>query len=1175
MSKVFSITKKLSVKAGLNSGNLNKDIQSDPQTLQNTIPIASNKAEPLSSKPFRNNGNVRTEESSLYASPILPRTPTMSTFGSSTSLRSPNPSTRGPSSSPPSKLIKQLLKKYKKLEISLTRFNSKSNSRTKTNILRLTLLPFLRHSNEFNDLSKYTDSNICGSLNNVLLTVLIKWWEALLCGLLDKVPPSTATSSLSCSPNSQQSSEPSMKTKLPNIPESQHHFMPAPHSQVGSSDRNAYLEGISRIIARREWFALHKKLDKDLIHQFEYLLETTLDCCVYKLQNYKQVPLSLLSFIGKVFAYLFFHIPEVAKALMFLLGTKLSQLDGVKKCFLKEEDEEVHDDEESCQSKSDMMKKIFTEAFPPHLHEFIDFKGNRANTQLTRGQRTLINAVPPPKHPVRGIKDPNGIWVKRWNSYDSDIFCSFLRHYLSIVEDLIGKENSLGYQTLVRYCPGLSIVTAHILQNIKNVVYNRPMLSSPMIPANISMDPSGTTKASPLPPTPTRGSNGNASQNGATANENQGNNKYSSLIKIFNVLRDSLYHSNTVLREFIHIIDGILISEAKSISVYDVNKASPVFNLVYEFANHIDGNPFGYDLNWTFWLDCNYRMLNCTDHIQLMLKSLSFIFNSWDLIPVGFNFSPVPNINEPYDNNDDSYPWILFAEYGDKLNFSRWLICQETFEKFFIHWHPIVRSYYIRFLVWRLIGVNNLENTVQIDLISELNSVLTTGFNVLVEHLECLALTGASYSSLSALDFKVDSPLANRRLSVMAIRDEFLDLECFHDLRKTHPFEIFDEAVYTCLALTVNPLVNVNNSLNSVEASAGSLISKNERSNGLVSSLGKFLKGLTVKDEEELSRSSQDYLSQHPPSSSTNSSGTRSTSLGSMGIDSKFGSFSTLILRSPSPSLFSFNLDPTSLSLFSSEDDDESDMDKVSSSLDEIFAYGEEESYGVTCGDSVHSTPKSSQSRRDTTPASRAYSSRKTIFKSPPDVIRPIYKIDIVIDHDSFNDKLRIVNNSVRGGYPWVISLRNQCELPPEPTIPNMSIFITNDPFNKFLIQEEYMIFSNQPDDDQNCQKKKAFESKLNMNVINNLGKSLFEYHKVVEEFKFFLSKRVEFDHLNSLPTFASNSATNRDVDSGVPSSGNGFQGFADGSSLDEATYLRRIMPNLCIDTEMGFANAG
>lgn len=986
------------------------------------------------------------------------------------------------------------------------------------------------------------------------------------------MPSSTGSNSSSGSSSSLQSADLSMKTKLPNIPESQQHFLPAAHAQVGSSDRNAYLEGISRIIARREWFALHKKLDKDLIHQFEYLLETTLDCCVYKLQNYKQVPLSLLSFIGKVFAYLFFHIPEVGKALMFLLGTKLSQLDRVKKCFFEDDD---YDEEETANLKTD-MRKVFAEVFPPHLHEFIDFQGNRANTQLTRGQRTLINSVPPPKHPVRGIKDPNGIWVKRWNSYDSDIFCSFFRHYINIIEALVGKNNVLDYQTLIKYCPGLCIITAHISQNIKNVIYNRPMLPSPVIPANISIDLPPTTKASPLPPTPPRGSNGNSSNGGGAANENVANSKYSSLVKIFNVLRDALYNSNSVLRELIHIIDAILISEAKTISVYDVNKVGPVFGVVYEFASYIDGNPFGYDLNWTFWLDCNFRMLTCTDHIQLILRSLSFIFNSWDLIPNSFNFSPVPDLNATFENQDENYPWILFAEYGDKLNFSHWLVSQDTFEKFFIHWHPIVRSYYIRLLVWRMIGVNNLEDAVQIDLISELNFALSTSFDSLIEHSERLALSNTRYSFLQALNFKIDSPLANRRLTVMAIRDEYLDLECFHDLRKTHPFEIFDEAVYTCLALTDNPLSNSNNAPNNIEGSAGSLNAKAERSKGLVNSLGKFFKGLTVKGEQDVN-SSEDSLGPLPASTSISSNGSRSTSLGNLGIESKFGSFTSLILRSPSPSLFSFNLDPTSLSLFSSEDDDESDIDKVSSSLDEIdqiFAYGEE-SYESIYGDSSSpSTPKSSQSRRDTTPASRAYSSRKTIFKSPPDVIRPIYKIDIVLDHDSFNDKIRIVNNSARGGYPWVISLRNQYELPPEPMIPNISIFITNDPFNKFLIQEEYMIFNN--GEDQNCQTNGLFQRKLTMNEVNNLGKSLFEYHKVVEEFKFFLQKRVEFDHLNSLPTYTSSSASKRDMDSGAPTLGNGFQGYRQsGNSLDEATYLKRIMPNLCIDTEMGFANAG
>ncbi|RAL63726.1 hypothetical protein DID88_003373 [Monilinia fructigena] len=80
-------------------------------------------------------------------------------------------------------------------------------------------------------------------------------------------------------------------------------------------------------------------------------------------------------------------------------------------------------------------------------------------------------------------------------------------------------------------------------------------------------------------------------------------------------------------------------------------------------------------IDWHFWLEVCRRMLESQNSMS-EIRLFAFLFSSWNLI-----------------TNNETRKEILCLE---------WLLTEETFDKFFNHWCPMVRAYYMRLLCWRL-----------------------------------------------------------------------------------------------------------------------------------------------------------------------------------------------------------------------------------------------------------------------------------------------------------------------------------------------------------------------------------------------------------------------------------------------------------------------------------------
>lgn len=1018
------------------------------------------------------------------------------------------------------KLIKSLLKLYKKLDVDLAKFNAKQNGVLKTNVLRTTLLPFLRSANSIESICSH-DSKIYKSLSSVSTSILLKWWKSLLSGL------TTKNSNLS----------------------------------VSSTDRNAYLEGISRIMARSEWY----HIDQETYRQYQSQLVATLDYAISKLQTLKIVPISVSAFVGKVFAYSFFCLPHVSDALLFLLNVKQSVFELNMTNFTGNRD-----------LTEEEVKKL-KNIFPSTIHHLIHFKGI---TNLPKKQKVYINAIPPPKHPVNGIRDPNGSWVRRWCNSDSDVFNSFFRHYISIQQTYFinycnrtlnanndtFKIRQAVDSSLIFHCPGFSILISHIYQifsvSIARILQNSS-LSKPNVPILVNQQQPWSQKQQPPIPNGSSSSNPQMSVS-VNVQMKQNDMYYNSIIKILKTLRDINYCDVISSGHITSFIDSLLISIAQTISIHDATKNGLVLNIFHELANHIiDYN----NLNWDFWLGCCYIMIQNTDHIQTLLKSLAFLFNMWDTIPHILSPGRVPS-EEPHLKG-----WLKNPNKSFKLNFTEWLISNEIWNKFFIHWHPIVRSYYIRLIVWRVIGVNNLENSISIQISKRIEKKLILSYQYLGKYIN---LEKNHQANLS-INFKPDSPLVNRKFGILPtnlkndffmINDPANDIPTIakpSELRKTHPYEIFDEAIYSCSSLPSTP-----------NSSRTELENKHlTRSNPLVSSIGKLFRILSADDDSPegqnegenpdrklvYSKSNEDLKKLYPPGQTGILLNSKNNSTSMTSISTAYSSKS----RSSSPSIMSYQSTPTSITDFSTDSSLKSDSE-VSSTTSDLS------DFTLKNSDSTVSNFNSSQPPE--------------LFKIPPEIVRPVFKFDIIVDHEMINSKyamMQVTNNSTKKFYsvlPNYNKYHHQNEsqnymptynrsrsftlkhdVPKRPKIPAITIFINDDNFNKFYISTENVVFSNDEYYDSEFEDVEEFITNFNMHfnkVVqwNNLGKSLNEWNLVVEEFEKYLITKVEYDELNHMQSLSCNETI---------------------EPLKERDYLRKIIPFLPVDSsnEFKLLNAG
>ena len=80
-------------------------------------------------------------------------------------------------------------------------------------------------------------------------------------------------------------------------------------------------------------------------------------------------------------------------------------------------------------------------------------------------------------------------------------------------------------------------------------------------------------------------------------------------------------------------------------------------------------------IDWYFWLDVCKKMLE-SENSMSEIRLFAFLYGAWNV--------------------------IINNEYRKEVMCLEWLLTEDTFDRFFNHWCPMVRAYYMRLLCWRL-----------------------------------------------------------------------------------------------------------------------------------------------------------------------------------------------------------------------------------------------------------------------------------------------------------------------------------------------------------------------------------------------------------------------------------------------------------------------------------------
>ncbi|KAI6246466.1 hypothetical protein HI914_05617 [Erysiphe necator] len=263
-----------------------------------------------------------------------------------------------------------------------------------------------------------------------------------------------------------------------------------------------------------------------------------------------------------------------------------------------------------------------------------------------------------------------GPWVARWCGRDSDLFFIFVKHYLIICESLFPPDFTLRERACA---PGYLLVLAQTLTAIDGTIHRQPTND----PLPISFDDVLT-----------------GADASATALSLPSNNSIRLMAenRSITLLRDFLYERSSNNEKaritFGQLFGKMMQAAAKKTSLFDHNACFILCDFMEETLNvFVHFNETNKFINWRFWLDVCKRILQ-SENTMSEIRLFALIFGIWDTV-----------------TSDDRRKEIICLD---------WLLTEELFDKYFNHWCPMIRAYYMRLLCWRVCRNNGESSDIDI-----------------------------------------------------------------------------------------------------------------------------------------------------------------------------------------------------------------------------------------------------------------------------------------------------------------------------------------------------------------------------------------------------------------------------------------------------------------------------
>lgn len=537
---------------------------------------------------------------------------------------------------------------FRSLENDFSKFQAKSWS-LKTNVVRSTLLPFLR-----NHATHPSNMNLRPEDLDRRINIWNKWWIGILEVLdgrqnqtvsgVDRPVLLEAVTGIMTRPEWRQ--KPSAFTPLsdwhPNG------FTNGLHLQSKKSSASLK-SSASQFLAESVYHNVRNLFIRNLLSQMSYAVDK---------MSLRHTPASLVTFCGKAAAYAFFFVPGVADILVRIWKLQPETLRraadelGLPRRPNRVDTEEV------------------ASFFPSHTQQLSWSSVRLMGTQLRQN----------PTVPIAASKIPwYGHWVARWCGRDSDLFFVFTKHYHILTKEFLPSDSSFvetcrapGMFIIIYVTglannsfPGFVLVQAQVLTTLDATIHRQP----PAEPIPITFDDvlagaDATAAALPLP-----------SNNSARL---MAENRLIMLLRDFISERPSDFESARLI--FAEAFAKMMQAAARRTSLFDYNACFVLCDFMEEallifLRFHCSHSLESNCIDWYFWLDVCKKMLESQNSMS-EIRLFAFLFGTWNVI-----------------TSDERRKEVLSLE---------WLLTEETFEKFFNHWCPMVRAYYMRLLCWRL-----------------------------------------------------------------------------------------------------------------------------------------------------------------------------------------------------------------------------------------------------------------------------------------------------------------------------------------------------------------------------------------------------------------------------------------------------------------------------------------
>jgi Protein of unknown function (DUF1765) len=449
------------------------------------------------------------------------------------------------------------------------------------------------------------------------------------------------------------------------------------NQSISGNDRPTFLEGVAGIMVRPEWrlppFPTPGHGDPTLVHRpsmptsasstslesagSEFLTESVHHnvrnifvqnllsqmAFVVDKMSMRSASASLVAFCGKACAYAFFFCPGVADILVRLWHLS-----------------------------ADSLRRILTELGVPRA-----FKMSAASMEVASRFPPPVRSLAITSHAalVKYLhhKMPlplgasyirwYGPWISRWSGRDSDLFFVFTKNFHLLVAEILPGAT----EKMQRACvPGLVPVHAQILTVLESTLYRHGGPQQGAMFASNAVDDIDSPDASATMPLMITNAARSTAEN-----------------RLIMLLRDLLSEPSPDgqgLRElYAESFADIVKAATRRISLYNHDACFVLCDFMEEvlaiMSRYHRSHPETDVLDWTFWFQVCRQMMDSHNTLT-EIRLLAFVYSTWGILI----------------SNEDRRRELCLD----------WLLEPSFFEKNFSHWCPMVRSYYLRLLCWRI-----------------------------------------------------------------------------------------------------------------------------------------------------------------------------------------------------------------------------------------------------------------------------------------------------------------------------------------------------------------------------------------------------------------------------------------------------------------------------------------